>query len=168
MKRANPSRRIKSGKRGTTRVEFCGGIASGKTTLTKLLQIENLTSVFEDFGKNPFYRAFYHDPVGTAFETELTFLSQHYHLEKSVILRIIRSRNFTYKTPAASRRTISLTYLSKINDALDARITILSRSEKVLVIDGDGLDFTHDSRARGVVHRQITRAFANAWQFNRV
>src|SRR6185295_2384914 len=68
---------------GITRIEICGGIASGKTTLAKLLQVENLTSVFEDFRKNPFYRAFYHDPVGTAFETELTFLLQHYHQEKT-------------------------------------------------------------------------------------
>lgn len=66
-----------------TRIEICGGIASGKTTLAKLLQGANLISVFEDFRKNPFYRAFYRDPAGMAFETELTFLLQHYHQEKN-------------------------------------------------------------------------------------
>nr|WP_256250667.1 deoxynucleoside kinase [Nitrosomonas sp. Nm51] len=33
----------------------------------------------ENFQANPFWRAFYADPIGTAFETEITFLLQHYH-----------------------------------------------------------------------------------------
>ena len=73
-------------RRGITRIEICGGIASGKTTLAKLLSSAVFVSVFEDFRKNPFYQAFYRDPVGTAFETELTFLLQHYHQEKSAAL----------------------------------------------------------------------------------
>jgi deoxyadenosine/deoxycytidine kinase len=61
------------------RVEICGGIASGKTTLASVLSSEGFTSNFEDFRSNPFWKAFYDDPVGTAFETELTFFLQHYH-----------------------------------------------------------------------------------------
>ena len=214
MKRANPSRRIKSGKRGTTRVEICGGIASGKTTLAKLLQIENLTSVFEDFGKNPFYRAFYHDPVGTAFETELTFLLQHYHQEKTAArhmksfcadfslilddayacvtlppdkLRLFRSVHKQVEAELPSRallvhlrcppevemkrirrrrrvaeRTITLAYLAKINEALDARTKSISRGENVLIIDSNSLDFARESRAQEVVRRQIAGALAHA------
>jgi deoxyadenosine/deoxycytidine kinase len=64
------------------RIEISGGIASGKTTLAKLLQNAGFFAVYENFRKNPFYQAFYRDPVGTAFETEITFLLQHYHQQK--------------------------------------------------------------------------------------
>ena len=198
---------------GITRIEICGGIASGKTTLAKLLQGANLISIFEDFRKNPFYRAFYRDPAGTAFETELTFLLQHYHQEKSAAkhmksfcadfstvldlayasvtlkpeqLRLFRlvHKEIEAELPLRAllvhlqcppevelqrirrrrrraERTITKAYLAKINDALDARTKSLSRSEKVLVIDSDALNFAHNSSARAVVHRQITGALAN-------
>lgn len=214
MKPANPSRRIKSVKREITRIEICGGIASGKTTLAKLLQGANLNSVFEDFRKNPFYHAFYRDPIGTAFETELTFLLQHYHLEKSAVLNktpfcadfstvldhaygsvtltpdklrlfLLIHKNIESELPSRSlliylrcppevelqrirrrrrraERTISLAYLSKINDALDARTKSLTRSEKVLVIDSDAVDFSRESRAQAFVRRQITGVLAHA------
>lgn len=61
------------------RIEICGGIASGKTTLTNLLSTDKRQVVVEDFSSNPFWRAFYADPNNTAFETEITFLLQHYH-----------------------------------------------------------------------------------------
>jgi len=61
------------------RIEICGGIASGKTTLTQLISNTGIVSVLEDFRANPFWKPFYADPAGTAFETEITFLLQHYH-----------------------------------------------------------------------------------------
>jgi len=61
------------------RVEIAGGIASGKTTLAGLLGVRRFSAVLEDFQTNPFLKAFYADPIGTAFETEITFLLQHYH-----------------------------------------------------------------------------------------
>jgi len=61
------------------RIEICGGIASGKTTLANLLGTGDGQIVQEDFSNNPFWRAFYADPNNTAFETEITFLLQHYH-----------------------------------------------------------------------------------------
>lgn len=61
------------------RAEICGGIASGKTTLANLLGTAERPVVLEDFSNNPFWRAFYADPNNTAFETEITFLLQHYH-----------------------------------------------------------------------------------------
>jgi deoxyadenosine/deoxycytidine kinase len=62
------------------RIEICGNIASGKTTLCHRVEIEGFLPVFEDFQKNPFYEDFYKDPVAYSFETEITFLLQHYHL----------------------------------------------------------------------------------------
>ena len=61
------------------RIEICGGIASGKTTLARALGETGMTCSFEGFESNPFWSAFYDDPRGNAFETEITFLLQHYH-----------------------------------------------------------------------------------------
>jgi len=60
-------------------LEICGGIASGKTTLATLLSRLFLAPINENFQANPFWEAFYADPFGTAFETEISFLLQHYH-----------------------------------------------------------------------------------------
>jgi deoxyadenosine/deoxycytidine kinase len=62
------------------RIEICGGIASGKTSLAKLLEEHNVgTVIYEDFKVNPFWEAFYNNPGEYIFETELTFTLQHYH-----------------------------------------------------------------------------------------
>jgi len=72
------------------RIEICGGIASGKTTLaTKLIKHPGAVGVFENFQANPFFSAFYTDPEKYAFETEVTFLLQHYHQIKSVTIKDI-------------------------------------------------------------------------------
>ena len=63
------------------RVEVAGCIASGKTTLVKALA-ERFKPVYEDHSINPFWEAFYTDPSACAFETEITFLLQHYHFAK--------------------------------------------------------------------------------------
>jgi deoxyadenosine/deoxycytidine kinase len=64
-------------------IEICGGIASGKTSLAVLLKEIGINAVFENFKENPFWEKFYSDPVQYSFETELTFLLQHYHQIKS-------------------------------------------------------------------------------------
>lgn len=62
------------------RIEICGGIASGKTSLTQLLEDRNIgTVIYEDFRSNPFWKAFYENPGKYIFETELSFTLQHYH-----------------------------------------------------------------------------------------
>ncbi|MDJ0744150.1 MAG: deoxynucleoside kinase [Xenococcaceae cyanobacterium MO_167.B27] len=60
-------------------IQICGGIASGKTTFATLLKKNNIDAIFENFEINPFWQAFYSNPTQYAFETELTFLLQHYH-----------------------------------------------------------------------------------------
>ena len=67
------------------RIEIAGGIASGKTTLARLLTRIGLVPVHEKFKKNPFYVDFYDNPVGNALETEITFLLQHYHEQKRAV-----------------------------------------------------------------------------------
>jgi deoxyguanosine kinase len=61
-----------------TRIEICGGLASGKTTLCQLLGTVGIATAIENFRANPFWSAFYEDPERYAFETEVTFLLQHY------------------------------------------------------------------------------------------
>lgn len=68
------------------RVEVCGGIASGKTTLAKLLEQSGGLGSYEDFRKNPFWEMFYEDPAAYSFETEVTFLLQHYNQAKQSCL----------------------------------------------------------------------------------
>jgi deoxyadenosine/deoxycytidine kinase len=62
------------------RVEICGGIASGKTTLASALSELGCVAVLERFQDNPFFDKFYIDRDSYAFETEITFLLQHYSL----------------------------------------------------------------------------------------
>lgn len=62
-----------------SRIEICGIIASGKTTLCHGLMKKGYDPIFEEFQKNPFYEKFYEDPIAYSFETEITFLLQHYH-----------------------------------------------------------------------------------------
>lgn len=66
------------------RIDICGGIASGKTTLCQVLSARGARPIYEEFKKNPFWELFYADPVAYAFETELTFMLQHYSAQKEL------------------------------------------------------------------------------------
>jgi deoxyadenosine/deoxycytidine kinase len=61
------------------RVEICGGIAAGKTTLSALLADAGYSVVNEDFKAVPFWRDFYRSPSKFGFQTEIGFLLQHLH-----------------------------------------------------------------------------------------
>ena len=61
------------------RVDVCGGIASGKTTFTLLMKRMGFITLLENFEINPFLKEFYLDPFKYAFETEISFILQHYH-----------------------------------------------------------------------------------------
>ena len=63
-------------------VEVAGGIGTGKTTLVDTLADRSIRGVYEDHTVNPFWEAFYTDPSSCAFETEISFLLQHYHFAK--------------------------------------------------------------------------------------
>jgi deoxyadenosine/deoxycytidine kinase len=60
------------------RIEVCGGVASGKTTLATLLATEGKgTLVLEDFRRNPFWELFYKNPARFVYEKNICFLAQH-------------------------------------------------------------------------------------------
>jgi deoxyadenosine/deoxycytidine kinase len=50
--------------------------------LAKLLLDHGYEVVFEEFKMNPFWKAFYSNPIKYNFETEITFILQHYHALK--------------------------------------------------------------------------------------
>lgn len=67
------------------RIEICGGIASGKTTLASAIQMYFPTceAIFEDVFSNGFLADFYEDTAYYAYETELFFVLQHMHQIKA-------------------------------------------------------------------------------------
>ena len=67
------------------RIEITGVLGTGKTTIASLIN-QNWT-IHEDFDTNPFLPFFYQDTAKYAFETEFSFLLQHYHQIKKSSLQ---------------------------------------------------------------------------------
>lgn len=59
------------------RIEICGGIASGKTTLANSLGKLGFSVANEKLGDTSFLDDFYSNPELFTFETEISFLLQH-------------------------------------------------------------------------------------------
>jgi deoxyadenosine/deoxycytidine kinase len=109
------------------RIEVCGGIASGKTTLARLLCRLDVSLVLENFQANPFWKPFYADPIGTAFETEISFLLQHYHEIKTAAKRgkpfacdfsLVLDLAYAYVTLSRGKRTAFESVLRQIREEL--------------------------------------------------
>lgn len=65
------------------RIEICGGIGAGKTTLAKILEQEGFLGIYEQFQDNPFLNDFYiNENIDNNLENEITFLLLHYNLIK--------------------------------------------------------------------------------------
>lgn len=64
------------------RIEICGGISAGKTTLAKSLETIGYSCVYEDFSSITSLDDFYAEPETYNFETELFFLLQHMYQAK--------------------------------------------------------------------------------------
>lgn len=63
-----------------TRIEICGGIAAGKTTLAEVLEQNGYTAIYERFDDNPFVKQFYQSgEQDSTFETEVVFTLLHYN-----------------------------------------------------------------------------------------
>jgi deoxyadenosine/deoxycytidine kinase len=61
------------------RIEICGNIATGKTSLATAFFQTNSNIVFEDFSKIAMLDDFYSNPRLFSFETEMAFTLQHYY-----------------------------------------------------------------------------------------
>ena len=62
-----------------SRIEVCGGVASGKTSFADLMNHLGFNTLLENFQINPFLKDFYSDAAKYTFETEISFILQHYH-----------------------------------------------------------------------------------------
>ena len=67
------------------RLEICGAIASGKTTLASVFSKFGHAVVLEDFTRISMLDDFYSDPLFVSFETELSFTLQHYYQIKKAL-----------------------------------------------------------------------------------
>lgn len=67
------------------RLEICGAIASGKTTLASAFLKCGYAVEMEDFSKIATLDDFYSDPLSVSFETELSFTLQHYYQIKKAL-----------------------------------------------------------------------------------
>lgn len=183
-----------------SRIEVCGGIASGKTTFSSLFKDIKVKAVLEDFQKNPFWEIFYSDPISYSFETELTFLLQHYNLIKvhevpkqpficdfSLILdlayadiTLTSSKKSTFLTvyreiiqelsvpklvvylrcePKTQlkrikmrgrmiEKSITIDYLTELNDALEERLKELKGRVPILSVDSENKNFASDKEVK--------------------
>lgn len=61
------------------RIEICGAMGSGKTTLAELLAAHGLTPCLERVANNPFLADFYQNPAAHAFTKNSFFLLEHLH-----------------------------------------------------------------------------------------
>jgi len=192
------------------RLEICGGIASGKTTLANLLKDKKQVAIFEDFQANPFWKQFYADPKRFAFETEITFLLQHYNQIKAVsgsvnpvicdfsflldrayvdvtlrdnereaFLSVFKEIQRQLGPPALyvhlecspkeelrriqarareTEKSIEMSYLSALNDALARHVEVVEASTKVLRIDSERRNFATDRACQEEVIAEIMAA----------
>ncbi len=67
------------------RIEICGAIASGKTTLANAFLKFGNNIALEDFSKISMLDDFYSDPIAVSFETEISFTLQHYYQIKKAL-----------------------------------------------------------------------------------
>lgn len=108
-----------------SRIEICGGIAAGKTTLSKLIQSLGFTSVNEKFKLNPFLNEFYEKPDLFSFETELTFILQHYHAIKSlrndkyIVCDFSLYLDYAYADVTLNTETEKAVFLSLFNEVVN-------------------------------------------------
>ena len=68
-----------------SRIEICGGIAPGKTTLARIMEKEGFCAVYERYQDNPFLGEFYKNKgVDCSFETEMVFTLLHYKMLRAI------------------------------------------------------------------------------------
>jgi deoxyadenosine/deoxycytidine kinase len=98
--------------------------------MARLFATLGVKPLHEQFRKNPFYEAFYENPGLTAFETEITFLLQHYHAQRrateakqSFCADFSTVLDHAYATVTLSRSDLRVfeTVLSRVEPSLSKR-----------------------------------------------
>ena len=65
------------------RIEICGPLGAGKSTLTRLLAHYGATPLCEPVAEHPYLERFYTDPVRYGLETNLHFVTHYLHTIKA-------------------------------------------------------------------------------------
>lgn len=120
------------------RIEVIGGIASGKSTLLSAIALRGLAAVFEDFTANPFFDHFYRDPVRYAFETEITFMLQHFSALKDAIregTKIVASDYSLALDLAYARVTLGSADLNVFEAVLDSALARIGCPDLLIKLD---------------------------------
>jgi deoxyadenosine/deoxycytidine kinase len=133
------------------RIEICGGIGAGKTTLTTLLGLNGYSSIFEDFKSNPFWEPFFSNPDKFNFETEITFLLQHYH---EIKLALDKVKTFVcdfsfYQDLAYAKKGLNESRLKIFEDIFNEGIKELGQPDLLICLKCDEKTLLHRIRSRG-------------------
>lgn len=162
------------------RIEICGGIASGKTTLAALCQEAGFVPQHERFQENPFFEKFYADPEAYAFEAELTYLLQHFSQIREAVSHPRIAVDFSFALDLAYAR-VSLRGSDQrtFEDLLDrviekiARPTLIVRLQCPSAIEFERIRERHRSAEQRIarsfldaIDNEIERALESRWFAN--
>lgn len=146
------------------RIEVCGGIASGKTSIATLINRIGIKSIFENFKINPFWEAFYSDPINYAFETEITVYNEiKRELPAPVLLIHLNCDAKTeleriYKRGRIEEKKININFLKNLNRLIDRRITDASNEIRIISINSAQKNFVNDESVKQEVINLIIKS----------
>lgn len=133
------------------RIEICGGIGAGKTTLAKLIGDNLYPCTLENFKMNPFWKPFYSNPDKYNFETELTFLLQHYHdikVAKTNHTNFICDFSFTQDL-AYAIMGLKDNRLKLFEDVMNEGLAEVSQPDLLIYLQCDEFTLLNRIKARG-------------------
>lgn len=97
------------------RIEICGILGAGKTTLASALSRFGIYTINESYKANPFWETYYKDREKYVFETTTTFLLQHYHEIKKVPVGTFKiacdyalTQDYAYASMALDRKKMAV------------------------------------------------------------
>lgn len=120
-----------------SRIEICGNIASGKSTLAKAIA-KNLCRdiALENFTAVPCLTDFYNDPVKFAFETENLFTLFHYYQLKKLDIGGVADFSLI-DDYAFAMTTLSIEELNVYEASFDYILKAVGYADKVIYLKAD-------------------------------
>jgi deoxyadenosine/deoxycytidine kinase len=114
----------------SSRIEFCGGIGAGKSTVARLLAGHyRLPLIEEHYEQVPFWKEFYSSPASYAFEKNISFLLFHsnavrtagrHFVERPLVCDFTLFQDLAYAALAGSTEDYKATLA--VHDRLVARL----------------------------------------------